>query len=437
MNRRYGNTWLRRVSPRRKWTGIILVLLSVLALLSSPLAAQEAGTIMGTITDARSGQPLPGANVVVLGTQLGATTRPDGTFRIRITPGSYELQVSFIGYNRLREKVTVAAGETVTKNLALQENLIGLGEVVVTGTRQADRTVVESPVPIDVLTATEIRQTGLTETSQIIQMLVPSFNFPRPSIADGTDHVRPATLRGLGPDQVLVLVNGKRRHTTALVHVNGTIGRGTTSTDLNAIPAGAIERIEVLRDGAAAQYGSDAIAGVINIILKSDQQASFASTVGQTSENDGETVQAGANYGFQLGSSGFLHLSGEFRDHGLTNRSQPDRRQQYFSGDPRNNDPTLTNRINHRHGDADTRDGLLFMNASLPLSPKVTFYSFGGFSRRRGEATGFYRRALDDRTVRAIHPNGFLPEIHSTVYDASLSAGLRGTMGGWLWDLAT
>jgi len=180
---------------------------------------------------------------------------------------------------------------------------------------------------------------------------VPSFNFPRPTVADGTDHVRPATLRGLGPDQVLVLINGKRRHITALVHVNGTIGRGSTSVDLNAIPASAIERIEVLRDGAAAQYGSDAIAGVINIILKSDLQPNISSTLGKTSEGDGEVVQTEGNYGFRLGENGFLQLSGEFRDRGLTNRSRPDTRPQYFTGDPRNNDPSLTNQINHRHGD--------------------------------------------------------------------------------------
>ncbi len=286
----------------------VLALLAAILLFALPpeLQAQASGTIAGTITDARTKSPLPGANVAVLGTQLGATARPDGSFRIKLNPGTYELQVSFIGYNRVREKVTVGAGETVTKNLALQENLIGLGEVVVTGTRRADRTVVESPVPIDVLTATEIRQTGLTETSQLIQMAVPSFNFPRPSISDGTDHIRPATLRGLGPDQVLVLINGKRRHNAALVHVNGTIGRGSTSVDLNAIPVSAIERIEVLRDGAAAQYGSDAIAGVINLILKSDQQASVATTAGQTSESDGEVLQAEGNYGFQLGESGFF-----------------------------------------------------------------------------------------------------------------------------------
>ncbi len=418
---------------------VVLVLLVMAGLLPAGLAAQSLGTITGTIVDAKTRSGLPGVNIIVLGTQTGTTTRADGTYRLRLAAGTYELQVSFIGYDRQREKITVTAGSEVKKDFALSENLIGMGEVVVTGTRRADRTVVESPVPIDVLPTAEIRQTGLTETSQLIQVAVPSFNFPRPSIADGTDHLRPATLRGLGPDQVLVLINGKRRHSTALVHVNGTIGRGSTSVDLNAIPATAIERIEVLRDGAAAQYGSDAIAGVINIILKSDRQANFAATAGQTAESDGEVLQGEANYGLPLGDNGFLHFSGEWRDRGATNRSRPDPRQQYFTtaqGTPDPREATI-NRLNHRQGDAETRDVLLFMNGSKPLSSKTTFYTFGGFSRRRGEATGFFRRPNDDRTVRALHPNGFLPEIHSTVRDASLAAGLRGVAGGWFWDLST
>jgi iron complex outermembrane receptor protein len=127
---------------------------------------------------------------------------------------------------------------------------------------------VEKAVPVDVMTHDQIASTGFTETAQVIQSLAPSFNFPRPTITDGTDTVRPATLRGLGPDQVLVLINGKRRHQSALVHLNGSVGRGSTGVDLNAIPVSAIDHIEVLRDGAAAQYGSDAIAGVINIVLK-------------------------------------------------------------------------------------------------------------------------------------------------------------------------
>mgnify|MGYP002151972943 CR=1 FL=1 len=143
-------------------------------------------------------------------------------------------------------------GDNQTLDIAMEEDLVGLSEIVVLGTRRSERTVTESPVPIDVIQASEMRQTGVTETNQLLQLSVPSFNFPRPSIADGSDHIRPATMRGLGPDQVLVLVNGKRRHVSSLVNVNGTIGRGSAGVDLNALPANAIERIEVLRDGAAA-----------------------------------------------------------------------------------------------------------------------------------------------------------------------------------------
>src|SRR5687767_1838507 len=147
---------------------------------------------------------------------------------------------------------------------------ITLDAFVSTGTRFNDRTVIQSPVPIDVITSADLTQGGYTETSQMLQALVPSFNFPRPSLTDGTDHIRPATLRGLAPDQTLVLVNGKRRHTSALVNVNGSIGRGSVSVDFNAFPSSAIGRVEVLRDGASAQYGSDAIAGVINVILRKE-----------------------------------------------------------------------------------------------------------------------------------------------------------------------
>src|SRR4051794_31264243 len=149
--------------------------------------------------------------------------------------------------------------------------------IVITGTRSANRTVANSPVPVDVIGADQIKNSGQTETNKILNQLVPSFNFPQPSIADGSDALRPATLRGLGPDQTLVLVNGKRRHVSALLNINGTVGRGSAAVDLNLIPGTAISRIEVLRDGAAAQYGSDAIAGVINVQLKNANHGGRAS----------------------------------------------------------------------------------------------------------------------------------------------------------------
>src|SRR5687768_4134867 len=408
----------------------------LLAVTATSLSAQQTSVITGRVTDSQSGQPVAGARVSLPGTLQGTVSRTDGTFRLAVTPGRHPLLVSYLGYSPHRDTVEIASGETTNRDYALVKGLVQLDPSVVLGTRSAQRTVLNSPVPVDVLTPIEIRQTGAVETSQIIQLLAPSFNFPRPTVADGTDHIRPSTLRGLGPDQVLVLLNGKRRHTTALVNVNGSIGRGSTGVDLNAIPTAAIERIEVLRDGAAAQYGSDAIAGVINIILKSDAPGEFSSTLGQTKEGDGMVTQADVSYGLLRSATGFLNLTAEYRDREQTNRSRPDTRQQYFTGDPRNDDPALTNRINHRQGDGDARDMGAFVNFGRTLASGMELYAFSGVTFRRGEAAGFFRRPLDDRTVRAIYPNGFLPLINTHIMDGSLAAGVRGDVAGWNWDVS-
>jgi iron complex outermembrane receptor protein len=305
-------------------------------------------------------------------------------------------------------------------------------------------------VPVDVLTATDIRQTGQAETSQIIQMLAPSFNFPRPSIADGTDHIRPSTLRGLGPDQVLVLVNGKRRHTTALVNVNGTIGRGSTGVDLNTIPASAIDRIEILRDGAAAQYGSDAIAGVINVILKSDASTDIETQIGQSYTTmkalgqelelrDGDVSVVSANTGLLFRGDGFLHLTGQYQHRGSTNRSLPDTRQQYFAGDPRNTDPAFANQNHFRQGDAIVNDISFVANGGLPaFNGGAQVYGFTGISMREGQGAGNWRLPSGNNTIRAAthFPNGFLPYINSTIGDFSGTLGLKGNARGWQYDLS-
>ena len=177
-------------------------------------------------------------------------------------------------------------------------NAFELEKLVVLGSRFEERSVSDSPVPVDVITEEEIVATGQTEVGRVIQELIPSFNFSSSTISDGTDALRPATLRGLGPDQVLVLVNGKRRHKSALVHVNTSVGRGTAGVDMNAIPVSAIKRIEVLRDGSSAQYGSDAISGVINIVLKDGYDGKIAASVGQLYEGDGETRGCKREQGF-------------------------------------------------------------------------------------------------------------------------------------------
>ncbi|MDP9202119.1 MAG: TonB-dependent receptor, partial [Gemmatimonadota bacterium] len=402
------------------------------------------------ITDRQNGQPLFGARISVPGTAQGTVSRSDGTYRLTLPAGPHPIFVTYVGYAPRRDTVTVAAGETLTRDYALERGIAELNAAVIIGTRTHDRTVLNSPVPVDVLTPTEIRQTGQVETSQIIQLLAPSFNFPRPTVADGTDHIRPSTLRGLGPDQVLVLVNGKRRHTSALVNVNGTIGRGSTGVDLNAIPASAIERIEILRDGAAAQYGSDAIAGVINIILKSDESTDAEYEVGSNNTRlkrlpgdnklaDGDVSAVSANTGMLFSGNGFLHVTGQYENRGSTNRSLADTRQQYFAGDPRNADPTLDARgVHFRQGDSHASDVVVFGNSAFPaFANGAQIYAFGGISHRKGQGAGNWRMPSNNNTVRSIFPNGFLPLINSTIGDYSGTLGIKGDVKGWTYDLSS
>ncbi|MGH8496239.1 MAG: TonB-dependent receptor plug domain-containing protein [Gammaproteobacteria bacterium] len=300
-----------------------------------------------------------------------------------------------------------------------------LENVITLGTRVSGRTVTESIAPVEIIDNEAIRSTGATETGKVLQLLAPSFNFSTTTISDGTDIIRPATLRGLGPDQVLILVNGKRRHQQALVNVQQTIGRGSAGTDINAIPLSAIDHIEVLRDGAAAQYGSDALAGVINIVLKSDASGTeLGFEAGQYYEGDGETYVGSINQGLGFGDEGYANLTLEYRDRGETNRAGAN----LLQVDP----PRVTLRI----GDAESEDLSFWLNGGLPLG-NGELYAFGGVSRREGDSGGFFRSAEDDRTVPALYPNGFLPNILTEIDDDSLAVGYRHELAnGWTWDLS-
>ena len=413
-------------------------LVTVSGIVPVMLGAQATnGTVTGRIVDVADNRPLGGAYVIIGSSQQGVATRDDGTYRLVLRPGTYELRARLIGYASTTATVTVAGGQTVARDFSLQKAVVSLGEVAIVGTRAAERSVTDAPVPIDVLGPAELQATGVTETNQAIQMIAPSFNFPRPSIADGSDHIRPATLRGLGPDQVLVLVNGKRRHHSSLVNVNGTVGRGSAGVDLNAIPMSSIERIEILRDGAAAQYGSDAIAGVMNVVLKSEAKKDLMVTTGQTYKNDGETFQAGGSYGLGTASGAFLNLSGEARYRGYTNRSDPDTVSPFFAGDGRNNLPQYRNVRRWRHGDALLREGGGFYNGGMTLGSGIQLYSFGGTGLRFGDSPANFRRPNSAGTVRAIHPFGFLPHIESTIWDVSTLVGAKSVWRDWNWDLST
>jgi iron complex outermembrane receptor protein len=228
-----------------------------------PMGAYAQHTVSGTVKDA-SGEALAGVNIVEKGTYRGTTTDRNGEYSLTVTSKHSVLVFSYLGYGKTEARV----GDQTTLDVTLSESAIQLGDIQVVGTRSYGRTAIETPVPVDVIDMRDIpNKVGQVEVNQVLQYIAPSFNSNKQSGADGADHIDPATLRGLGPDQTLVLINGKRRHQSSLINIFGSRGRGNTGTDLNAIPVSAIERIEILRDGASAQYGSDAIAGVINVVL--------------------------------------------------------------------------------------------------------------------------------------------------------------------------
>ena len=317
-----------------------------------------------------------------------------------------------------------------------QDPADALETVVITGTRTATRTVASSPSPIDVITPAALEATGTTELATALSRALPSLNFPRPAITDGTDAVRPAQLRGLAPDQVLVLVNGKRRHTTALINLNGSQGRGSSPVDLNAIPISAIQRVEVLRDGASAQYGSDAIAGVINIVLKgSDHGGSISANAGQYSAGDGRSAQLAGDVGIKLGENGSLHLAAEARDQDQTDRARPYVLAPGVVVRPITAPPPGV--VVQRYGDPEIEQFAVSANAELTVNEAVTLYGFANASRRDALSNGFFRPALDTRNIPAIYPDGFLPQIRNIAEDRAAVIGLRGlTVLDWDVDLS-
>lgn len=332
--------------------------------------------------------------------------------------------------------VLLLAGAASAQETSSQSTVID--DVVVTGTRVANRSRLDTIAPVDVVTAETLEQRGSTELATQLAASVPALNFPRPSATDGTDSIRPATLRGQGPDQTLVLVNGVRRHQTALVNLNGSVGRGSSAVDLNAIPSSAVERIEVLRDGAAAQYGSDAIAGVLNLRLREARDGGGATvTYGQyvtdytgfhgrkDSIRDGDTLTVSGWQGFALGDEGFLTASVEYRDRDRTNRSDVN--------------PTL-GRITGGQGDAQAEDLSVYLNAGAPLAAGWEAYGWAGYQKRDASAAAFYRTPTDatqnpDYGSGRKYPDGYLPEILTDTTDWTAAGGVRGSLGEWGIDI--
>lgn len=353
----------------------------------------------------------------------------------------------------------LCAGFAHAQEAPQAETTAASATVVVTGTRVANRTVLDTTAPVDVISAETLKNSGSTELTQALSMALPSLNFPRPALTDGTDTIRPATLRGMSPDQTLVLVNSKRRHASSLVNVNGSIGRGSAAVDLNTIPTAIVKTVEVLRDGAAAQYGSDAISGVVNMRLRTDRTGGEATVnygankteydlynaappAGGTwtapasrKRTDGQTATVSIWKGLALGETGYLTIAGEFREQNRTERAGYDMRQQYAlvngAFDPREN---TINRFNAWTGEPDMNQSTLFANAGNDMGGGVKVYGWASYQDRDATSAGYARIPQDARNIQSIYPDGFLPLISPSVTDFSATGGVTWVAGAWDMD---
>ncbi len=440
----------------------------LLMVLSTTLCQAQ---ISGTVIDEISSEPLIGATVINKANGAGTITEIDGSFELNGSVGDV-IEISYVGYNSI--EITTTSSNT---SVFLTEGA-ELEAITVVGSRGKPRTDVDRPVPVDVVNAKELAATGQTDLGQQVQYTSPSFNSAKYGVNGTTNYADPASLRGLGPDQSLVLVNGKRRHQFSTLNLNVAPGLGNVVTDLNSIPSGATKRIEILRDGAAAQYGSDAIAGIINIALKDQNDGgSFSTTVGQHFSSpddpasagrqfrDGFTVKNSLNYGFSLGKEkSFFNFTLEQFNFAGTNRSD------FYSGtiypsvpadQPRNADgsiiptddyPYLTDDplgdrnvypnedfVVGNFGSNENETRQAFVNIGYPLNDDgLSLYANGGYSDKFITAFGFFRNpGRFSRSVLSVFPDGYVPISPGTSTDFSYTAGINKVSldGDWSWDL--
>ncbi|MDO6597404.1 TonB-dependent receptor [Oceanihabitans sp. 2_MG-2023] len=407
--------------------------------------AQNKAKLTGTISDQFGS--LPGAKISIEGTNISTTSDVNGDYILLIDEGDFIINVAFIMYKTATKSVSIKANEETLLDFKLETGF-SIEQPVSLGSRAKPSSLLKNTAPVDIISPQDITNSPQIELSHILHYLVPSFHSTNQTISDGTDHIDPATLRGLGPDQILVLVNGKRRHNSSLLNVNGTVGKGTVGTDFNAIPVASIERIEILRDGATSQYGSDAIAGVINIILKKQTQSiEVQGRAEQTTEGDAFTTYFSANFGFEIGKKGFVNITGEYRNRESYNRAG-DYNGLIYSNDPEEDAILVAENNFYDHndyankrvmeiGNAATQNLALSFNGELPISNNSLFYFHGGRNYREGKSKGFYRFPKEiDRVVLELFPNGFSPEILTDIQDDAISLGFKGEKNDWKLDFS-
>ena len=422
---------------------IIILPLVLLTLGTQELKGQ---TLSGRVTDALTGQALSGANVTIEGSDLGAATDMNGYYRVDLSSGSYTVKASYIGFESKTSNVTVKL-QDVDVNFALTSSSVDVASVSVVGSRFKPRTQMTSAVPIDNLSVRELKSTGHLSVESMMTYKLPSYNSQQQTISDATAHFDPADLRGLGPSRTLVLVNGKRKNASALVYINDTPGKGEVGVDMKSIPVAAIERVEVLRDGASAQYGSDAIAGVINIILKDDVDyttVNFRS--GITTEGDGLNQGFDASTGIRVGSNGYLNLSASFHNQEETNRAGEPGSDLLFIDLSELTDDTgfITDNpdLGMRIGIPNMTTNDVSFNFGYNLNNRNKFYSFGSLTTRKSLSYALYRAPYwipDENNI--FHDEGetyegFQPTFESDVIDNNFTAGVTGDKSGWNYDLS-
>ncbi len=419
--------------------------ISIIFCFVSNVYCQSRATISGNVSDQFGS--LPGARVSIEGTGMTTTTDVNGNYTFGVDDGEYVVNAGFVMYTSVSKNVIVKVGETIQLDFVLETGF-SMDQPVSLGSRAKPKSLLKNTSAVDIISPQQLTNSSQIELSHILHYLIPSFHSTNQTIADGTDHIDPATLRGLGPDQVLVLINGKRRHSSSLLNVNGTIGRGSVGTDFNAIPIAAIERIEVLRDGATSQYGSDAIAGVINIILKKQTEIiQIDNRVGVTTERDGLSVYSSANFGLKIGTEGYINVTAEYRDRDAINRAGDYTGTVYT--DNVVDDQVLidqngffeqtgySDRRVMEIGNAETQNLTLAFNSEIKMSESATFYVHGGRNYREGKSKGFYRFPKDqDRVVLELFPNGFSPEILTDIQDDAIAGGIKGIKNDWNVDFS-
>lgn len=410
-----------------------------------PFVAQaQYGFITGRVYD-RFG-PLSNVSVNIENSPYGTYTDNDGYYAFEIDTGFHNLRLQLPGYNQTVVTVELLNLDQKSLDIELESELMDAN--VGTGTKTTvSQNQLESPVPIDVVYGHQLISTGQIELAQALHQLLPSFYSVKQSADDPINMVDPISLRGLGPDQILVLVNGKRRHKSAFLNVRDVFGKGTAGTDLNAIPLSAIDRVEVMRDGASSQYGSDAIGGVINIILKSQSADPVITSYGGVSqEGDGQIENLEFNIGLKLKRSGYLNLTTSYNDQEAVNRGGT-YTGPFFNADSLENNPIARNAVLKRNtfpnetiyelGSSAYQNANFLFNGRMELTDQFDVYGFGGVNYRLGTVNGSYRLPLqEDQVVPLYHFAGFSPKINSEIADNSFDVGVDGHVGDWFIDVS-